>query len=149
MKKLLTLALVALFVPGSLLAQTNKKSAKAEKQEAAKPAFVPSVEGPEIQFERTVHDYGTMEQGGNGDTEFKFKNVGSEPLILSNVQSSCGCTTPSWPREPIMPGQEAAIKVHYDTNRIGGISKTVTVTTNGKTDRVTLRITGNINPKAN
>ncbi|MEG2666337.1 MAG: DUF1573 domain-containing protein, partial [Bacteroidales bacterium] len=95
------------------------------------------------------HDYGEIVQGANGDCEFEFTNIGNEPLLLSDVRSSCGCTTPSWPREPIMPGKKSKIKVHYDTNRVGGISKTITVTTNGQTDRVVLRISGNISPKAN
>lgn len=103
--------------------------------------------GPEIQFTKTVHDYGTIQQGGDGNCEFKFKNVGKEPLILSNVVSSCGCTVPSWTREPIMPGKEGTIKVKYDTNRIGIISKQITVMSNAKSDRVVLQITGKVEPK--
>lgn len=103
--------------------------------------------GPEIQFSKTVHDYGTIQQGGDGNCEFKFKNIGKEPLILSNVVSSCGCTVPSWTREPIMPGKEGTIKVKYDTNRIGIISKQITVMSNAKTERVVLQITGKIEPK--
>ncbi|MCM1168836.1 MAG: DUF1573 domain-containing protein [Bacteroides sp.] len=105
------------------------------------------VEGPGIKFEKTVHDYGTIEQGANGNCEFVFENNGTEPLILSDVRSSCGCTVPSWPREPIMPGKKSAIKVHYDTNRIGGISKSITVSTNGNPDRVVLSIRGTVNAK--
>lgn len=105
------------------------------------------VEGPGIRFEKTVHDYGTIEQGANGNCEFVFENNGTEPLILSDVRSSCGCTVPSWPREPIMPGKKSAIKVHYDTNRVGGISKSITVSTNGNPDRVVLSIRGTVNPK--
>ena len=105
------------------------------------------VDGPGIKFEQTGHDYGTIEQGANGNCEFEFVNNGTEPLILSDVRSSCGCTVPSWPREPIMPGKKSAIKVHYDTNRVGGISKSITVSTNGNPDRVVLSIRGTVNPK--
>ncbi len=105
------------------------------------------VEGPGIKFEKTVHDYGTIEQGANGNCEFVFENNGTEPLILSDVRSSCGCTVPSWPREPIMPGKKSSIKVHYDTNRIGGISKSITVSTNGNPDRVVLSIRGTVTSK--
>ncbi len=107
-----------------------------------------AVTGPSIKFDNTTHDYGEMEQGGNGDCEFTFTNVGTEPLLLSDVRASCGCTTPSWTREPIMPGKTGTIKVHYDTNRLGGINKAITVTTNGNPERVVLRITGNVNQKA-
>lgn len=103
--------------------------------------------GPDIQFTKTTHDYGTIQQGGDGNCEFKFKNTGKEPLILSNVISSCGCTVPSWTREPIMPNKEGTIKVKYDTNRNGIISKQITVMSNAKTDRVVLSIAGKIEPK--
>ncbi len=114
----------------------------------AQNAAVPSnPNGPDIQFTKTTHDYGTLQQGGDGNCEFKFKNTGKEPLILSNVISSCGCTVPSWTREPIMPNKEGTIKVKYDTNRIGIISKQITVMSNAKTDRVVLSIAGKIEPK--
>ena len=106
-------------------------------------------EGPSIKFDNTTYDYGQIEQGANGDCEFTFSNVGTEPLLLSDVRASCGCTTPSWTREPIMPGKTGTIKVHYDTNRLGGINKAITVTTNGNPERVVLRIAGNVNPKEN
>lgn len=106
-----------------------------------------TVEGPGIKFEKTVHDYGTIAYGGNGDCEFVFVNNGTEPLLLSDVRSSCGCTTPAWPREPIMPGNSSTIKVHYDTHRVGGISKSITVTTNGTPDRVVLQIRGTVQPQ--
>ena len=104
----------------------------------------PNPKAPQIKFDKLTHDYGTIQQGGNGDCEFKFKNVGKEPLILSNVVASCGCTTPSWPKEPIMPGKSSVIKVHYDTQRLGTISKTITVMSNASNDNVKLSIAGNI-----
>lgn len=113
-------------------------------QDAAIPV---NPNGPDIKFVKTTHDYGTIMQGADGNCEFKFKNTGKEPLILSNVISSCGCTVPSWTREPIMPGKEGTIKVKYDTNRIGIIGKQITVMSNAKTDRVVLNITGKIEPK--
>ena len=113
-------------------------------QEAAVPV---NPNGPDIQFVKTVHDYGTIIQGADGNCDFKFKNTGKEPLILSNVVSSCGCTVPSWTRDPIMPGKEGTIKVKYDTNRIGVIGKQITVMSNAKTERVVLQITGKIEPK--
>lgn len=99
---------------------------------------------PEIKFENLIHDYGTINQDANGDCEFKFKNVGKEPLILSSVTSSCGCTTPYWSKEPILPGKEDIIKVHYNTNKIGVISKQITVISNAKNSPVVLNIKGNI-----
>jgi len=111
-------------------------------QNAAQPAQNPNA--PVISFDKTTHDYGTVTKGGDGTCEFKFKNTGIEPLILSNVTSSCGCTVPEWPREPILKGKSASIKVKYDTNRIGPINKTVTVMSNAKETAVQLRIIGSV-----
>lgn len=108
----------------------------------ATPAANPNA--PVITFEKTTHDYGTVTKGGDGTCEFKFKNTGIEPLILSNVSSSCGCTVPEWPREPILKGKSAAIKVKYDTGRIGAINKTVTVVSNAKNSSIQLKIVGNV-----
>lgn len=97
---------------------------------------------PEITFESEVIDYGTIEQNADGNREFKFKNTGKEPLIITNCAGSCGCTVPTWPKEPIRPGQSASIKVKYATDRIGAFEKTVTVTSNAKTASKVLKIKG-------
>jgi len=101
---------------------------------------------PEITFEKTVHDYGTVAYGGGGVCSFKFTNTGKEPLILQQPQSSCGCTVPSWPKEPILPGESNEIKVTYNTKKVGPINKTVTVKSNAKNNNVVLRITGKVEP---
>ncbi|MBR6844854.1 MAG: DUF1573 domain-containing protein [Bacteroidales bacterium] len=101
--------------------------------------------GAKIRFEEMEHQYGTIQKGGNGDCEFKFWNDGNEPLILQNVKASCGCTTPSYTQKPVMPGESGIINVHYNTNNVGGFSKTVTVTSNAVDNpRVQLRIRGNV-----
>lgn len=139
MKKLAFLSLMLFFGLAVLQAQVS-----APQQAVVNP------NAPEITFEKTVHDYGTVPYNGNGNCEFKFTNTGKEPLILTNVRSSCGCTVPSWPREPILPGKSEVIKVEYKTNRPGPINKTVTVTSNAKTATTVLKITGTVeNPPAN
>ncbi len=110
-------------------------------QDAAQPV---NPNAPEISFEKTSHDYGTIVQGGDGTCEFKFTNTGKEPLILSKPQSSCGCTIPTWPQEPILPGKSEVIKVTYNTQNIGPINKSVTITSNAKTSRIVLTIKGNV-----
>lgn len=101
-----------------------------------------------IVFDKIVHDYGTIVQNADGNSEFTFTNKGKEPLILSNVRSSCGCTVPIWPKEPIAPGKSGTIKVKYDTNRVGPINKSITVTSNAVNNSVVLKIQGNVTPKA-
>jgi hypothetical protein len=101
--------------------------------------------GANISFEKDVHDFGNLKQGGDATYEFKFKNTGNEPLIISNAQGSCGCTVPEWPKEPIKPGASSVIKVKYDSKRVGPINKSVTITSNSTENATfTLRIAGNI-----
>lgn len=101
--------------------------------------------GAEISFEKTVHDYGNVPYNGNGECEFRFTNTGNEPLIVQKPKSSCGCTIPTWPKEPILPGESEVIKVTYKTSRPGVINKTVTVTSNAVTNAtVVLRIKGTV-----
>ncbi len=101
---------------------------------------------PKFKFETEVLDYGTIEHNANGDREFKFTNVGKEPLIISNAVGSCGCTTPSYPKEPIKPGASAIIKVHYATDRVGQFEKTVTLTSNADTPAKVIKIKGVVKP---
>ncbi len=115
----------------------------------AQPGTAPNPQGdnpnaPDIKFAKLVHDYGSVPKEGDGNCEFEFQNVGKEPLVLSDVKSSCGCTVPQWTREPILPGKKGAIKVKYDTKRMGPINKTVTVLSNAKTPSVVLRIQGTV-----
>jgi hypothetical protein len=103
--------------------------------------------GAYIKFNKTVHDFGELTQGDKAEVEFVFTNTGDAPLLLSNVRSTCGCTVPTWPREPVMPNTTASIKVKYDSNRIGGINKQVTVESNATNGAVYLKVTGNISKK--
>ncbi len=85
---------------------------------------------PKAQFDVKKLDYGVIEKGSDPLRIFKFKNVGTEPLIIKNAKGSCGCTVPKPPKDPIMPGETAELEVRYDTKRVGKFTKTVTLTTN-------------------
>ncbi len=113
-------------------------------QETAPPTQPENPNVPVIAFESETIDYGTIERGADGNREFVFKNDGKEPLIISNCKGSCGCTVPTCPKEPILPGQTGKIKVKYDTNRMGSFTKTVTVRSNAKTPAKYLKIKGNV-----
>jgi hypothetical protein len=103
------------------------------------------VGGAEISFDKETHDYGVMQQHGNGECVFVFTNNGTEDLVISNAKGSCGCTVPSWPREPIAPGKTGELKVKYDTKRIGLINKSVTIQSNATNHPVKIiRIKGEI-----
>lgn len=95
-----------------------------------------------IEFKTTVIDYGTIEKGSNGVRTFEFTNTGNAPLVISNVKSTCGCTVPKKPKDPIMPGETGEIEVKYDTKRVNPIRKTITVYSNAETPTVALKIKG-------
>ena len=120
MKKLVTLLFIGLI---SFAVSAQDKAAK-------------------IEFKQETIDYGTIEKGADGIRTFEFTNTGDAPLVISKVKSSCGCTVPSWPDQPIMPGATAEIQVKYDTNRVMPIRKTITVTLNATRPTVALKIKG-------
>ena len=112
----------------------------------AQPGELKNLNQPIIKFQTEIIDYGTIEQNSNGIREFKFKNTGNAPLIISDAKKSCGCTVPTWPKEPIKPGESSVIKVKYATDRIGVINKTVTIISNAERPNIVLRIKGKVIP---
>ncbi|MBR4264398.1 MAG: DUF1573 domain-containing protein [Paludibacteraceae bacterium] len=104
---------------------------------------------PVITFEKTEHDFGKInEADGRVSTVFTFKNEGMSPLVLSNVRASCGCTTPTWTKEPVEPGQTGTITVTYNPNgRPGRFQKTVTITSNATDATKKVYIKGEVIPK--
>lgn len=101
--------------------------------------------GSEISFTEDRHDFGTLEEGPKVSHEFSFKNTGTEPLVLTNVKASCGCTTPSWPKEPVLPGEEGKILVTYSTaRRLGGFNKSITITSNAVNPTKVIYIKGTV-----
>ena len=112
--------------------------------QATAPAETFDANAPAFKFEQEVIDYGKIQQNADGNREFVFTNTGSSPLIISNVKGSCGCTVPTKPEEPVMPGATGTIKVKYATNRIGRFSKTVTITSNASEAKKVVRIKGEV-----
>jgi len=101
-------------------------------------------------FDKLVHDFGVMQKGGDASCVFTFKNVTKQPVTLTNVRTSCGCTAADWPREPIAKKKKGSIKVKYDSNRIGKFSKTIKVYIDGNANPIQLEIRGTIvAPNAN
>ena len=98
----------------------------------------------EIKFEVTTIDYGEVEFESDGKRVFKFKNVGTAPLIFKRISSSCGCTIPKKPEKPIEPGDSGEIEVEYDTKRVGVFMKAISVVSNSKNSSIILRIKGEV-----
>lgn len=101
-----------------------------------------------FKFETEVIDYGTIEQNSDGYRSFTFTNVGDAPIIISKAKGSCGCTVPSAPKEPILPGEKAEIKVKYATNRVGSFNKKVILYSNAKEVEKVISIKGKVIPLA-
>lgn len=112
---------------------------------AAQAQATPAV--AQISFDRVVHDFGLIAVGGNGNGTMAFTNTGKSPLVISNVQASCGCLKADWPKTPIKPGGRAEIKFRYDTQRVGGFMKTMTVSSNAADKpNVVLTVKGTVEP---
>ena len=136
MKKLLSLFSMIAFVATFSFAQDAEGGIEVQ------------MEGPKMEFETKEVDYGTIEQNSEPLRVFNFTNTGTEPLVITNAKGSCGCTVPKWPKEPIMPGEESAIEVRYDTKRVGPFTKRVTLTTNENGENtIVLTIKGKVNKK--
>jgi len=109
------------------------------------PASEPAkTSGAIMTFEQSEIDYGTIDQGADPLRVFKFKNTGTEPLIIKSAKGSCGCTVPSYKKEPVMPGETGEIEVRYDTQRVGPFSKRVTLETNEDVGTRGLSIKGEV-----
>lgn len=124
MKKLMILCAVILGFAFTASAQTDNK-----------PAF---------KFNEEKHDFGKIPQGKPVTTEFVFTNTGEEPLILSNVQPTCGCTIADYTKTPVKKGDKGIIKITYNAMAMGAFNKTIIVTSNAATPQKYLNIVGEV-----
>jgi hypothetical protein len=140
MKKILFLLVLAFGISNLAIAQTETPVA----------TQIEVTSGPRMIFEdgntNTTVDYGTLEQHGEPLRVVNFTNTGTEPLVIKNARGSCGCTVPTWPKEPILPGETSKIEIRYATNRLGKINKNVTITTNenGELSTHKINVVGNV-----
>ncbi len=132
MKKIITGLLLLLLFIGNLILEVTAQQKQAT-----------------ISFDKVIHDFGTFkEEDGNVTCTFSFTNTGSVPLVINRVTASCGCTSPAWSREPVMPGGKGFVKATYiSKNRPGGFNKTLTVFSNAAKKAIALRIKGEVIPK--
>lgn len=120
----------------------NNLLADAKKTEAAAPPTT-------VQMIDTVYDFGNVTEGENVEFSYRFKNTGTNPLIVTNVSASCGCTVPEKPEAPIKPGETGFIKVKFNSEgRPGATHKTVTVLSNAAPLFPELLLKGEVLPKA-
>ncbi len=134
MKKVLFLAL-SLSVMGLSTQAQSVKPANAQAK----------VNGPQIQFEEQKYDFGAIRTGDVVDHTFKFKNVGTQPLVISNIGVTCGCTTPDWTREPIMPGKSGTVTAKFNSaGKYGMQNKVLTIESNSVGGNAMVAIVGDV-----
>ena len=110
---------------------------------AAVQPTVPTGPTTTMEFEETEFDFGTVQDGTKVSHTYKFKNTGKEPLVISDAKGSCGCTVPSWPREPIAPGKSAEIVVEFNSaGKTGNRNQKVTLTANTNPPQTFLSLKG-------
>jgi hypothetical protein len=150
MKKLVLMVAVAATMA---LTSCNEKAESATIDQANLTAAAASKEVagdyPVMTFTETEFDFGTVEEGTVVEHEYKFTNTGNAPLIVVNAKASCGCTVPTWSKEPIAPGGEGMMLVKFNTNgKPNAQNKTVTITANTESGKESIRIKGFVTPKA-
>ncbi|MEI9919022.1 MAG: DUF1573 domain-containing protein [Bacteroidota bacterium] len=136
----------------SQLEKDKPAAAAATTTPATETAPAPDVkpEGPlpSFKFERITYDFGAIKEGDKVAYSYKFQNTGDAPLIIQNVQPTCGCTAPDWSKEPIPAGGSGFVKVEFDSNGKQGLqNKTVTVSANTWPKTLVLRFSAQVNPK--
>lgn len=114
---------------------------------AQKDTIIKKKQFPYILFEKTLHDFGTMEYGSDATYNFEFMNAGKTPLIITKCEPSCGCTVADWTKDPINKKAKGMVKVRYNTTVVGPFAKTITVVSNAQNSPVILTIQGKVKKK--
>ena len=129
---------------GTALVETP---AVATAQPTADKPTAGSEDGPLMTFTETEYDFGNIKEGDVIKHTFKFTNTGKAPLVIENATAPCGCTVPSWPKEPIAPDATGEINVQFNsTGKVGQQNKVVTIVANTQPDITTVTIKGNVEP---
>ncbi len=140
------LIVICLFFVGSTMTAQNSQT-KGKSAEHAQEAGSKAKAGV-LSFETEEIDYGTIPQNADGVRVFKFTNTGEEPIVITQVKTSCGCTSPTYSKEPVLAGETGEIQIKYATNRIGKFTKTVTIISNASEPNKVIKIKGEVlNPE--
>ncbi len=150
MKKMIITS-VATFLTALMIACNSSPSSKIKAGnivQAEKRDKKISVGVPAIVFDKETYDFGTVKEGFVVKTSFKITNSGKSDLVITNAKASCGCTVPTWPKDPVKPGNTAEVKVRFDTSgKPNQQSKTITLFTNTEKGQEQLKISGMVTPK--
>lgn len=143
MKKVFIIAIVALSF--SACRNANNSTVEVTSGDSSATSKIAPADAPVIAFEREIYDFEKIQEGEKAEHEFKFKNTGKSPLIISNATATCGCTIPETPKEPILPGKEGVIKVVFNSEgKVGMQDKVVTVVSNANPNISTVHLVGEV-----
>ncbi len=149
MKKVLLPFSFAVIAALGMNAQDNKGTTPAANTATVAPA-TPAVNpnGPSFKFESEEFNFGKLEQGQSVSHDFKFKNTGKEPLVITDATATCGCTKPTFAKEPIKPGGTGMISVTFNsTGKLNLQDKEITITSNAKEGVKKIHLKGEVTPK--
>ncbi|MGA9270652.1 MAG: DUF1573 domain-containing protein [Lutimonas sp.] len=148
MKHIFVISLVVMALSFASCNEDATKKIKTENLEVAKERDSEiKLGGPRFKFDKTEHDFGTINEGDVVETVFAFTNVGKTELIITSAKGSCGCTVPQWPKEPIMPGEAGEIKVKFNSYRKPNLQqKQITLRTNTEGGKEILKIRAQVTP---
>lgn len=146
MKK--TYILLASVLVFTLFACNDNAANKIEagKEAAANERDAKLAKYPKMTFEEIEFDFGDLDQGTEVEHLFEFTNTGDTPLVITNANSTCGCTIPEYTKEAVAPGEKGELLVKFDGTGSGRVSKTVTLTTNTERGNELIRIKANVRP---
>jgi len=143
MKKIFIIAIIALSF--TACRNANNSTAEVTAGDSSATSNIAPADAPVITFEREIYDFEKIKEGEKAEHEFKFKNTGKSPLIISNATATCGCTIPETPKEPILPGKEGVIKVVFNSEgKVGMQDKVVTVVSNANPNISTVHLVGEV-----
>jgi hypothetical protein len=147
MKKILYFLVLSSFL-AACSNQTATDTESVNQNETSTVDSVANTNVPVFQFEKEVYDFGEIKEGEKVSYDFKFKNIGDAPLIISSATATCGCTVPEYPKEPLAPGAEGIIRVIFNsTGKPGMQNKVVSITANTNPALTELNILGNVLPQ--
>ena len=150
MKKILLTVFVVSLVPLNSCKDNATEKINQENVEMAAERDAQTIVFPSISFDKTLHDFGEIQNGTPVETVFSYTNSGRSPLVVTDIKSTCGCTVPQgWSKEPLMPGESSQFSVKFNGKGANKVSKTITLTTNTEKGREQVRISAFIKPDPN
>jgi hypothetical protein len=150
MKKISLILLALAILPMNSCKENATEKINQDNVEKAAERDAQTIVFPTISFDKTLHDFGEIENGPAVETVFSYTNSGRSPLVVTDIKSTCGCTVPQgWSKDPLMPGESSEFSVKFNGKGANKVSKTITLTTNTEKGREQVRITAFVKPDPN